>query len=554
MIKTSFKKPSKADITDTDKASATRSQALIVAAFDFGTTYSGYAYSFKDTPNDVITNKSWTAGSGKLITLKTPTSLLLNQNGGFDSFGFDAEDKFSSLTEDGKHNGWRLFRRFKMVLHNQYLQKHLLDALSMRTIGTLETDIRYIITVPAIWGIAAKQFMREAAIEAGIDGDRLKLALEPEAAAVCCEAQSHTLAGKKFMVVDLGGGTADISVHEKQRDGSLKNIHAPSGGPWGGTYVDANFTTFMTYVFGEVAMTALQSNEMYDYFDMLRDFEVKKRKFEFNSQSDITFRIPVVLKEIAEKNFHQSLSDRLASLKYGKKVLLKGRDKLGVDSSIMQSWYTDPVSKMVNHISSILKEERIKDVDLIILVGGFAESPYIQQRIKVELPGKQLIVPGEAGLAVLKGAIMFGHKPDIISSRVMDYTYGIRVRSIYDEKKHPAERKVYIDGKWGVKRSFEIFVRANEDVNVGSKVTHLTTPAREHSTITIYRTKDRDPTFTTDPGCEKLGKIEIERDKDIPLNEQETKTTFMFGDTELHVLCEIAKIGKVQKLKLDLTK
>ncbi|KAH3876119.1 hypothetical protein DPMN_039400 [Dreissena polymorpha] len=171
---------------------ATGSQYLIVAAFDFGTTYSGYAFSCKDTPNDIKSNKSWTAGSGKLISLKTPTCVLINEDGEFDSFGFDAEDKYSSLAEDGKHHGWRLFRRFKMVLHNQrilssatvedlegktfpakpiftmslkYLQKHLLDALSMSNIGTRETDIRYIITVPAIWGIAAKKFMREAAIE-----------------------------------------------------------------------------------------------------------------------------------------------------------------------------------------------------------------------------------------------------------------------------------------------------------------------------------------------------------------------------------------------------
>ena len=103
---------------------ATGSQSLIVAAFDFGTTYSGYAFSFKDSQNDVKTNKNWTAGSGKLISLKTPTSVLLNVDGEFDSFGFDAEDKYSSLAEDGKHHGWRLFRRFKMVLQNQ-VNRHI---------------------------------------------------------------------------------------------------------------------------------------------------------------------------------------------------------------------------------------------------------------------------------------------------------------------------------------------------------------------------------------------------------------------------------------------
>ncbi|XP_052218930.1 heat shock 70 kDa protein 12B-like isoform X2 [Dreissena polymorpha] len=559
---------------------ASGSQSLIVAAFDFGTTYSGYAFSFKDSPDNVITNKSWTAGSGKLISHKTPTSVLLNEDGEFDSFGFDAEDKYSSLAEDGKHHGWRLFRRFKMVLQNQrisrsatvedlegktflakpiftmslkYLQKHLLDALSMSKIGTRETDLKYVITVPAIWGIAAKQFMREAAIEAGIESDRLKLALEPEAAAVCYEALGHTLAGKTFMVVDIGGGTADISVYEKQSDDSLKNIHAPSGGPWGGIYVDANFIAFMTEVFGTMAINALQSEDMYDYFDMIRDFEVKKRKFEFDSKTDITFRIPVVLKEISENQCHQSLSDRLESLKYGKRVFTRGRDKLAVDSSIMQSWFTDPVSKTVNHISSILKEERMKDVGLIVVVGGFAESPYVQQRIKEELPGKQLLIPGEAGLAVLKGAVMFGHKPDIISSRVMDYTYGVRGWKQYDEEIHPAERKVYKHGKWRVNNIFKVFVRANEEVQVDSKLTHEANPHSTQSCIAIYRTKDRDPAFTTDFGCEQLGELVIYRDKTIPLEEQQNKTTFMFGDTELHVMCENVKTGKVETLTLDLS-
>ncbi|XP_052218754.1 heat shock 70 kDa protein 12A-like [Dreissena polymorpha] len=558
---------------------ANGSQCLIVAAFDFGTTYSGYAFSFNDSPHDVIINKSWAAGSGKLISLKTPTSVLLNEYDEFDSFGFDAEDKYSSLAEEEKHHGWRLFRRFKMVLHNQrisrsatvedlegepfpakpiftmslkYLLQHLLDALSMRTIGTRETDIKYIITVPAIWGVAAKQFMREAAIEAGIDGDRLKLALEPEAAAVCCEALGHTLVGHKFMVVDLGGGTADISVHEKQSDGSLKNIHAPSGGPWGGIYVDANFIEFMAELFGTMAINALQSKDMYDYFDMIRDFEVKKRKFEFDSQSDITFRIPIILKEISEEQCHQSLSERLASLKYGRKVFTRGRDKLGVNSSIIQNWFTEPVSKTVNHISRVLKEQRMKDVGLIVLVGGFADSPYVQQRFRQELPEKQLIVPGEAGLAVLKGAVMFGHKPDIISSRVMDHTYGVKINEIYDEEKHPIDKKVYRQGEWRVENCFEIFVRANDDVPVDSKVTRNFTLSDNPDYVVIHRTQNEDPIFTTESGCDILGTLAVDAEIGIPLLEQEIQVTFMFGDTDLHVLCTHFNTGIVKTLTLNI--
>lgn len=46
-----------------------------------------------------------------------------------------------------------------------FLQSHLLEALKLKAIGIRETDIQYVITVPAIWDDRAKQFMREAALE-----------------------------------------------------------------------------------------------------------------------------------------------------------------------------------------------------------------------------------------------------------------------------------------------------------------------------------------------------------------------------------------------------
>ena len=50
------------------------------------------------------------------------------------------------------------------------------------------SDVRWVLTVPAIWSATAKQFMRRAAYEAGIASDaqpaQLVIALEPEAAAV----------------------------------------------------------------------------------------------------------------------------------------------------------------------------------------------------------------------------------------------------------------------------------------------------------------------------------------------------------------------------------
>ena len=96
---------------------ATTETFLISAAIDFGTAYSGYAFSLKNDPSKIYMNKGWNAD--KLISFKTPTCVLLNPQKQFDSFGYEAENKYVDLAENENHKGWLLFRRFKMILHNK---------------------------------------------------------------------------------------------------------------------------------------------------------------------------------------------------------------------------------------------------------------------------------------------------------------------------------------------------------------------------------------------------------------------------------------------------
>ena len=53
-----------------------------------------------------------------------------------------------------------------------------------------DEDVRWVITVPAIWRPAAKQLMRQAAYEAGIGSpllpEQVLISLEPEAASIFC--------------------------------------------------------------------------------------------------------------------------------------------------------------------------------------------------------------------------------------------------------------------------------------------------------------------------------------------------------------------------------
>ena len=102
---------------------STLGNKLVVAAIDFGTTYSGYAFSlrheYEKDPLCIKINPKWEAGGRCLISHKAPTTVLLNPKKEFHSFGYDAENKFSELSLDCEHNDWYYFRRFKMELYKQ---------------------------------------------------------------------------------------------------------------------------------------------------------------------------------------------------------------------------------------------------------------------------------------------------------------------------------------------------------------------------------------------------------------------------------------------------
>ena len=103
-------------------ATGKRDKTLVVS-IDFGTTYSGYAFSFKDdykeNPTAVKTNQNWVAGTRSLMSLKTSSAVLFDANKKFHSFGYEAENKYSNLAEDQEHRDWYFFKRFKMKLYGK---------------------------------------------------------------------------------------------------------------------------------------------------------------------------------------------------------------------------------------------------------------------------------------------------------------------------------------------------------------------------------------------------------------------------------------------------
>ena len=71
----------------------------------------------------ILMNKEWGTNQG-FSTMETPTYLLLNPNKSFNSFGYEAQDRYADLEEEEARQFF-YFDSFKMILHNNEVRLYL---------------------------------------------------------------------------------------------------------------------------------------------------------------------------------------------------------------------------------------------------------------------------------------------------------------------------------------------------------------------------------------------------------------------------------------------
>ncbi|XP_052286102.1 heat shock 70 kDa protein 12B-like isoform X2 [Dreissena polymorpha] len=395
-----------------------------VAALELGTTHSGYAFSFTHDPNNVVINKNWLyGGSSTEVATKTPTIVLLDNKGAFHSFGFDAEKQYDFLANENTHQGWRLFRRFKMELYKNcsldttiddlegnpypameiftmtlhFLKEHLLIALKHASPELLETSIQFIITVPAIWTSEAKLFIRESAVKAGIKNQRLKLVVDSVAAATWLtrlnikdspEIELQT-PGSKWLVVKIGGGTADVLAYEVLSEGKV-NVILASGGAWGFTNVEKKILENLDRELGAGNLDKLRRERIGDYYELLQEISDKTRSKYIFSQNVCFVRLPNSLSQYAKHR---------------------------IETTKIKAWFESEISSFIAHIKTVLNNNpSLKEVTNMVLVDQFAESMNVQTMLREEFPELKVIIPPDSKLAVLKGAVLYGHITDTDTS------------------------------------------------------------------------------------------------------------------------------------------
>ncbi|XP_052778678.1 heat shock 70 kDa protein 12A-like [Mya arenaria] len=467
------------------------------------------------------------------------------------------------LLED--ENGRKLLARTVFALAIKYLKEDLWVVSNDRIANAvLQNEIHWVLTVPAIWNNAAKQFMREAAEEAGIESDMLTIALEPEAASLFCRhlpveksGNQFSLAslrtGSQYLVLDAGGGTIDITVHEVTESGGVKELYKASGGAWGGTKVDASFEEFLVCLTDKSVVKKFKQDNLDDYIELLRRFEVKKREIDPDKDTKVVMSIPLAFFTTVKKRLHKDLNKAVKKSFYSNSVSLSG-DKLKIDPAVAQSFFKESVDNTIEHVKDILQKRENRGVEAILMVGGFSESKMLSKAFKRTFPTLKMILPDEAGLAVLKGAVIFGHEPREIVERISKYTYGIAMDPYFDSRMHPKSAKFTDNaGVDKCKNFFDKHVIAGQSLRVGeaqSEQTYATTPSHKSTVhIEVFATESKSPVLVTDPGCRKVGQCTI------PMAGtgagRKVLVNMIFGGTEFDVECTEIATGKVSHITID---
>ncbi|KAK3593584.1 hypothetical protein CHS0354_018680 [Potamilus streckersoni] len=566
-----------------------KKKTLLTAAIDFGTTFSGYAFSWASKPMDVVTF-NWDG-----TQVKTPSIILLNSHGEPVAFGRKAESKFRRLLQQKNTDGFYYFEKFKMQLYIttevlkkelnkeleiediegktmkaitvfsgalKYLKKHLFKFLNQRkdNVKINSSDIHWVLTVPAIWNDGSKQFMRDAAEMAGIPNDLLTLALEPEAAAIYCILGANqyfmvpSTGSVKYILLDLGGGTADIACHELSDTGLLRELHEPTGGDFGGITVDSAFWQFLLKVFGSKLLKDFKEHNTEDYLDLFENFDRKKRTFD-DSRPEESFPIsPTLCQKYEDMNgrtFNESLSENpighLVEIRNGKLVL---------KSQLMKDFFEKAVSHMKLFVETLLNDSCSAGISLLVMVGGFSESKYVQNVLKGCFGERlQVIIPGNPAEAVVKGAVYFGHKPRTISRRVCRYTYGIAKMMPFNRDIHPESKRKIIGGIAYVDDLLNVHIKRGDIVEIDKDTAALSYfPPMAHVTqviLPVYASSITNPTFVDEENCRHVGNVIAELSDFACAANMELLIKLIFGGTEIRVELREKITGRVMKGKVE---
>lgn len=277
-----------------------------------------------------------------------------------------------------------------------------------------------------------------------------------------------------------------------------------------------------------------------DWLYLMNDFEVKKREKRVFKGGSTRIRLPNSFVSKFSSASGWDINAMIQEHYSLDEIKFHRNEYLCLEPKVMRQLFDPVLDEIVTHLSNLFAKQELSGVELVFLVGGFSDSVLLQERIKDHFGrGYRIVVPQNASLAVVQGAVMFGQRPDVLESRVMNTSYGVRVHRLFLDGLHPDSKKVMINGVARCKDVFFKFVRANEVVKVGEvrRFPGFAPLSGEQKQVKIdfYQSELADVEYVTDEGVVKSPGRGLVLQTPDAWKTRDIEIKLYFGGTEIKV-------------------
>ncbi|KAJ7584841.1 hypothetical protein C8J56DRAFT_949180 [Mycena floridula] len=419
-------------------------------SIDFGTTFSGVAYgSSRIAAGQVQQILNW-PGSFETFR-KIPTCLLYDDQGRVLAWGLEAKNA-SPIPGTTRCEWFKLFLEPHALRDESAVDPRLphlppgkkaidliIDFLSClweyakeqitRDLGAVaDLDSADVwLTVPAAWDARGCEIMRDAAIHAGLVqssrvGDttwreRLRIITEPEAAAIHCAhlTDLHKLKpSQNFIVCDAGGGTVDLAVYKiigQMTSLEIAEISARSGANCGSLFLDLRFRGLVETLLADHPAHLDPASLAY----FMHSFS-ETDKLAYGGIKDDENMFHFTCFNVEDPN------DPSVGLING---------ELSIPGALLRREVFDPVVGQVLQLIEDQTSKAQQRIDALLLVGGFAGSEYLKQRVEEQFSSRIRVIarPADADTATLRGAARYGlARRPLVSSVIAPRSYLMKVK------------------------------------------------------------------------------------------------------------------------------
>ena len=214
-------------------------------------------------------------------------------------------------------------------------------------------------------------------------------------------------------------------------------------------------------------------------------------------------------------------------------------DGLEITYPQLQSLFDPVVDQILTLISDQLSTINAP-IKAIVVVGGFAESPYLVDHIRRRFANTvaHIFSPPNPGSVVSCGAVALTSNPNMIVSRICKRTYGCTVRCTFEPGVDPLEYMVTRRGDEHARfrHRFMILVRKGDEVRADYVFRDS-----KRTKVRLYSSDEREPRYTKGDKVRKEGKFyvwDVSGQKEKSIGRPEMKVSLFFGRSCIDVKAE----------------